>query len=215
MSWTKYRTGAHAVATGQPINHGMFVSNAKPPRVSRTEMGRLLETHVSGSSARLEPYLHVSWEDGRECAQSRWDQQNSKGAAPVGTRMKTPSLEKPRKYDIACARVEDVDEEVLNLNVHHDEAKLPGFQSTNTDVRIGIKDKVLYRLPTGKSVQAIVIEVCEGDGEGYVLQTRPGGPLIRRALKEDISPWVENVNQRPKCKCGKHAAHKGKCFQSL
>jgi hypothetical protein len=106
-----------------------------------------------------------------------------------------------------------VEEGSLQAHVHQKETAVATDFCHGT-IRSSVGDKVFYRLPSGICVAAVVIETPADDGNGWVLRTRPGAPLIRYVRDSDVSPWIQDVNQRPKCQCGKHAAHKSVCFQS-
>ena len=209
MSWTKYRQGPHAVAKEAPTLHGMLVRSVAPPRVSQEEMATLLPQQVEGATARVQPNIHVSWEDGRERAQGDWGwrKKASNGGGTTG-KIGEPVAGKGA-VPLASPRIECSLQKPLNQK---EAAKQEALEDV-VDHQTG--DKVFYRLPSGICVVAIVVETfAEGQGgNGMVLRTRPGAPLIRYVRHQDVSAWTDNVNERPKCMCGKHAAHNGVCFQ--
>lgn len=210
LSWIKYAQGPHAIAKDAPILHGMMVRSVKPPQVSQSEMSRILPRKISGMTNRLNPNLHPSWEDSRE----RWRPNlTSKGGkhdnSPIHEQKEEPPLWKADKSSLALSRVES--DEVTKGGTESQVNVQETSPSVLPQPQKG--DRVLYRLPNGTWRAVCVVQASNLNDDGWVVQTRPNAPLIRRARFVDIAPWFEDINQRPKCVCGKHAAHSGMCFE--
>ena len=70
-------------------------------------------------------------------------------------------------------------------------------------------DSVFYRMHSGVIKVAVVVALPTLE-DGWTLRLRVDGPLCRQVRDNDVFKGPV----APQCKCGKHGAHKGKCFGS-
>jgi len=233
LSWVKKSRGPNVTAKGPPVMHGMYVKSVRPKRVSSVEIARMLEKNISGMNQRLERSggVHPSWEEKpakmtfhglrsekREEKEEEEEEEEkeeetslvlSKESGPVAKRKKNlvHRVEEKVEEKVKNAASDSPKEKIKNMTMLMTTGAKEAAEEASAVVTPG--DSVFYRMHSGVIKVAVVVALPTLE-DGWTLRLRVDGPLCRQVRDNDVFKGPV----APQCKCGKHGAHKGKCFGS-
>jgi hypothetical protein len=218
LEWVKSVRGPNVTANGPPIHHGMYVKSNRPSLATPTEISNALMEKISGMNDRLEQKVygvHPSWENVSSNSVHKNRVPNTEEERAISI-LKNDSIGEITKLQ---NRVKNGLEKHFEKHRVEEEKEGPAKEgpakesggetlAKNDVTSVAVGDQVFYKMLSGL-VKLVTVVSLPTEEEGWVLQTRLNGPLLRQVCSRNITFG----NIPPKCICGKHGAHKSKCYR--